>query len=202
MMRRRTAVLSALATGALVLFAAGRTWVVATGLSGGLAAEATTSGAAAAPVVPAMALVVMAGALALTTARRIGAVAAGILMGLAGLLGAGAAAAAALDPLRTAAAAVSDATGTTAAAQSYTVTAWPWVAVVGGVLAALCGVAAALSGRGWSTARRYEKAAAAGGTGSGPEAPRAGASRRSEAERRRVDQMDAWDELSRGNDPT
>ena len=73
-MRRRTVVLAALAAGGLVLLTAGRTWVTATGLSGGIASEATTSGGAAAPVATAMALVVMAGALALTTARRLGAV--------------------------------------------------------------------------------------------------------------------------------
>ncbi|NEI45916.1 hypothetical protein GR199_35475, partial [Rhizobium leguminosarum] len=63
-MRRRTVVLAALAAGALVLLTAGRTWVTATGLSGGIASAATTSGGAAAPVATAMALVVMAGALA------------------------------------------------------------------------------------------------------------------------------------------
>ena len=49
-MRRRTVVLAALAAGGLVLLTAGRTWVTATGLSGGIASEATTSGGAAAPL--------------------------------------------------------------------------------------------------------------------------------------------------------
>ena len=38
-MRRRTVVLAALAAGGLVLLTAGRTWVTATGLSGGIAGK-------------------------------------------------------------------------------------------------------------------------------------------------------------------
>ena len=201
-MRRRTVVLAALAAGALVLLTAGRTWVTATGLSGGIASEATTSGGAAAPVATAMALVVMAGALALTTARRLGAVIVGVLMARAGVVIASTSVTAALDPATTAAAAVADATGTTALAQDYAVTAWPWVAAAGGVLAALCGVAAAVAGRGWRSSRRYEKTPAASEPGSAAAGEQPARSAREAAQRRRVDQMDAWDELSRGNDPT
>ena len=149
-----------------------------------------------------MALVVMAGALALTTARRLGAVIVGVLMALAGVVIASTSVTAALDPATTAAAAVADATGTTALAQDYAVTAWPWVAVSGGVLAVLCGVTAAVAGRGWHSARRYETAPAAPGPGLTPGGEHPAASAREAAQRRRVDQMDAWDELSRGNDPT
>lgn len=192
-MRRRTAVLLALASGALVLATAGQTWVEASGLTGGTADHARAVGASAAPVATAMAVVVMAGALALTTARRVGAVVVGLLTVLAGVVIASSAVVAALDPVATATPAVAAVTGTTADAASYAVTVWPWVCAAAGVLAALTGAAALASARSWRSARRYEAAA---GT---PAGTPAGATAAPAAT---VDEMDAWDDLSRGHDPT
>ncbi|MBN6861428.1 Trp biosynthesis-associated membrane protein, partial [Micrococcus luteus] len=67
---------------------------------------------------------------------------------------------------------------------------------------ALCGVAAAVAGRGWRSSRRYEKTPAASEPGPAVAGEQPAQSAREAAQRRRVDQMDAWDELSRGNDPT
>lgn len=190
-MRRRTVVVGALVAGALVLATAGQTWVHATGLDGGVVQEARASGRQAAPVAAAMALVVMAAALALTTARRLGARLVGVLMALAGVVVASTAVTAALDPVATAASAVAQATGTTAPAADYAVTAWPWVAAVGGLLAVTMGLLALVAGGRWTQSRRYEAPAAVDADTAPGASPRG-----------TVDQMDAWDSLSRGDDPT
>ena len=48
----------------------------------------------------------------------------------------------------------------------------------------------------------YEKTPAASEPGPAAAGEQPAQSAREAAQRRRVDQMDAWDELSRGNDPT
>jgi uncharacterized membrane protein (TIGR02234 family) len=252
---RRTVVVAALLSGALVLLAAGQTWVHATGLSSGAVPEVTSDGSDASGVTTAMAVVVLAAGLALTVARSVGRWIVGVLMVLAGVVLAVTAVQAALDPAAAAAPAVSAATGTTEAAAHYAVTAWPWVAAAGGLLAALVGVAALVAGRHWRHSRRFESPAAApsegergtttapasgahgaSSTGSadgispgsahgrdestdgrgepstaaaGRGEPSAAAGRRRGAQQAhrtpdgdRLDAMDAWDELSAGNDPT
>lgn len=192
-MRRRTVVLAALAAGVLVLAATGQTWVTASGLEG-TSAQAAAGGGRVSPVGTALALVVMAAALALTTARRVGTALVGVLMALAGVVIASTAVSAALDPATAAASAVADVTGTTARAGSYAVTAWPWVSAAGGALAALLGLATLVAGRRWTATRRFEAPAAGedAAPAPAPESDRTGT----------VDRMDAWDELSRGEDPT
>lgn len=189
-MRRRWIVLAALLAGVLVLAATGQTWVTASGLEGSPVPQATAGGGRVAPVATALALVVMAGALALTTARRVGVVLVGVLMTLAGVVIASTAVTAALDPVAAAAGAVSELTGTTAPAAAYAVSAWPWVSAAGGVMAAVLGVATLVVGPRWAATRRFESPATA-------DEPAASA-----PPSRHVDRMDAWDELSRGEDPT
>lgn len=190
-MRRRTVVLGALVAGVLVLAATAQTWVTATGLEGSAAASATASGGRVSPVGTALALVVMTAALALTTARRVGTVLVGVLMALCGAVIASTAVTAALDPASAAAGAVAEVTGTTAPAAGYAVSLWPWISALGGALALALGVVALVAGRGWTQTRRYDAPAA-------EPAPDAAQDRRGGT----VDRMDAWDELSRGEDPT
>lgn len=247
-LRRRTVVIAALVAGGLVLLAAGQTWVHATGLGSGAAAEVTATGSDASGVISAMAFVVLAAGLALTIARRIGRWVVGVLLVLAGATLAVTAVQAVTDPAAAAASAVSAATGTTADAASYDVTLWPWVAAAGGVLAVLAGVAALVAGGRWSHSRRFEApaaqpgssttttapASATGGTSAAGRAPgresasgarpaadsgeptEPGEGRRRDAgaghddpraadaptDEDELDPMDAWDELSAGNDPT
>lgn len=170
-LRRRTVVLAALAAGGLVLLAAGQTWVHATGLASGAVSEVTADGSDASGVISAMAFVVLAAGLALTIARSVGRWVVGVLLVLAGATLAVTALQAVLDPAAAAEPAVSAVTGTTESAGSYALTAWPWVAVVGGVLAVLAGLAALLAGRGWSHSRRFEAPAAASATGTTTTAP-------------------------------
>lgn len=191
-MRRRTVVLGALVAGVLVLAATAQTWVTATGLQGSSVASATASGGRVSPVGAALALVVMAAALALTTARRVGTVLVGLVMVLSGAVIASTSVTAALDPAAAAAGAVAEVTGTTAPAAGYAVSAWPWVSALGGALALALGVLALVVGRGWAQSRRYEASSV------GPTGPASTQARG----RGPVDRMDAWDELSRGEDPT
>lgn len=159
----------------------------------------TTSGNQAAAVVPAMALVGMASGVALSMARRVGRVVTSVLLVLAGVTTAGAAARAALSPADAAAVQVSAATGTTAEAGAYAVTAWPWLTLAAGVLLAACGIAVLVLGRGWRANRRYDTATAgSAGTAGTAGAGTTGAG----AAGNRIDEIDAWDELSRGEDPT
>ena len=191
-MRRRTVVLAALAAGALVLATTGQTWVTATGLEGSAVPSATASGGRVSPVGTALAIVVMAAALALTTARRAGMLLIGLVMAVSGVVIASAAITAALDPAAAAAGAVAEVTGTTAPAASYAISAWPWVSGLGGVLALALGVLTLVSGRGWAQSRRYEA----------PSAEPVGDAVAQDRRPGTVDRMDAWDELSRGEDPT
>lgn len=199
-LRRRTAVLWAIAAGAVILGTGAQTWIQATGLTGLPGTEVTTTGNEAAAVVPAMALVGMASGVALSMARRVGRAVTSVLLVLAGAATAWASVHAALSPADAARAQVSAATGTTADATAYAVTAWPWGTLVAGVLLVACGIAVLVTGRGWRDNRRYDtstatapatsatSSAATAGTGAAASGP--------------VDEIDAWDDLTRGEDPT
>ncbi|NUL47181.1 Trp biosynthesis-associated membrane protein [Cellulosimicrobium funkei] len=215
-MKRRTAVLWALAAGAVILGTGAQTWIESAGLSGLATTSVTTTGNQAAAVVPAMGLVGMAAGIALSMARRIGRWVAAVLMVLAGLVAGFSAVNAALDPASAAQAQVSEASGTTADAGSYAVTVWPWLTLVGGVLLLLCGLAVLVLGRGWVTSRRHESPVAAAGTAPGTTASAtagigagaaagAGIAAGTEpgaGDGAELDEIDAWDDLSRGQDPT
>jgi uncharacterized membrane protein (TIGR02234 family) len=105
------------------------------------------------------------------------------------------------DPIAAVAPAVTDATGvsgsgpTAELVAAATATAWPAVAVVGGVLLVLAGIAVLVTGTRWPTSsRRYRAARLADADGgAGHDAAAHAASDRA---------IDDWDELSRGDDPT
>jgi uncharacterized membrane protein (TIGR02234 family) len=199
--KRRTAVLWAIGTGAVILVAGAQTWIQSTGLAGVPGATVTTSGNQAAAVVPAMALVGMASGIALSMARRLGRVVTSVLLVLAGVVTGWSSVDATLRPADAARAQVSAATGTTADAAAYAVTAWPWVTLAAGVLLAACGIAVLVAGRGWRDNRRYDTRAT--GTGTTTTAATAGTGTvAGPGTGGPVDEIDAWDELSRGEDPT
>ncbi|REE03008.1 Trp biosynthesis-associated membrane protein [Citricoccus nitrophenolicus] len=214
MLKRRTAVLWAIAAGAIILGTGAQTWIESSQISGLPGDSVTTTGNEAAAVVPAMALVGMAAGIALSMARRIGRWITALLLLLAGVATVWSSVQAALDPAAAARTQVSEASGTTADAGAYAVTVWPWLTLVGGILLLLCGLAVLLFGRRWTTTRRYEAAPATGtattaaGTMStaGSTAGSTAASTSGEApdtgDAEDLDEIDAWDELSRGQDPT
>ena len=98
----------------------------------------------------------------------------------------------------------------------------PWAALVCGILVALTGVWLAVAGRSWKSSRRYapapaaaaESANAQGGSrtagqettaGEGTTASSAAAAGNaadSDAGPEPVDEIDSWDRLTRGDDPT
>ncbi|VXB33058.1 Trp biosynthesis-associated membrane protein [Citricoccus sp. K5] len=206
MLKRRTAVLWAIAAGAIILGTGAQTWIESTQISGLPGDSVTTTGNEAAAVVPAMALVGMAAGIALSMARRIGRWITALLLLLAGAATAWSSLQAALDPAAAARTQVSEASGTTADAGAYAVTVWPWLTLVGGILLFLCGLAVLLFGRRWTTTRRYEAtpttATATGATGTTSTAAPTAAETPGAGDTGDLDEIDAWDELSRGQDPT
>ncbi len=187
--RKPVVVLGAVLAG-LLLFVSGRAdWIVGTvdGVTGPTAASAP--GTDAAPGLAGLALVAIAAAVATTTSGRIGrwlAVVALLAVG-AGVLAL--ALRAVLDPegvLGSVAATQAGATGAFEATGSAT--AWPWLAVVGGVLVLVSCLGAVLGFPRWSgLSSRYEVPASGGDDTGG-------------ARGERVDST--WDRVSRGEDPS
>ncbi|MGF1426214.1 TIGR02234 family membrane protein [Kitasatospora sp. LaBMicrA B282] len=186
---RRSLLGMLLLTGAgagLVLLAVGRTWM--SGQIKGLAVSASGSQVSGLP--QALALVGLASAVAIFAVRGIGRTVVGALVLLAGLgaalsAGLGASGSGAVD---SEAARKLGLLGATAEHVSHT--AWPWVALLGGLLLAAAGLLTVVRGRAWpSMGARYEAPA-------GKPAPRtAGAAPASSP-------ADLWKALDRGEDPT
>lgn len=201
------------AVGSLLGFlAASRPWVRAEVAGLVAAGELSASGRQAAGVVPAVALVALAGLVAVLTTSRVGRAVAGTLMVLVGA----AAAATSLGVLRTPAAAIESvitaATGRSGGSDvTATVTAWPWLGVVSGLLVALGGVLAVARARSWSglssrfdTPAGSSRADVPGAASSGQRVDRGDGvgGRADERLDDRADPGHAWDALTRGEDPT
>ncbi|WP_329563314.1 TIGR02234 family membrane protein [Kitasatospora sp. NBC_01266] len=186
---RRSLVLMLLLTvggATLVLWAVGRTW--SEGQIKGLPVTAPGSEVSGLP--QAMALVGLASAVAIFAVRGVGRYLVGALVTLAGL---GAAIAAALGTsdsaaLDSEAAKKLGLLGTTAEHVSHT--AWPWVALVGGLLLAAAGVLTVLRGRAWpSMGSRYD-------------APEAKSAAKAKPAGVANSPAELWKALDRGEDPT
>lgn len=146
-------------------------------------------GSKAATTVTALALVALAGGLAASIAGRIARwiITAIILLAAAGIVGAAAVVQA--DPLAAAQGSIAAATGISGSSVDVDVTAFPALAVVAGVLLGLSALAIVPAGRYWKARTRYDTAASR--TAAGAAAPAGPA-----------DEIDSWDRLSRGDDPT
>lgn len=184
-MRRGPAVLVAAAAAGAVLAVSTRVWLDAV-LGAGVPAAGVVgvAGSSAAPLAPALALVALAAAGALTIARRRARAVVLVLMALAGLGVAVAAVRVVVEPFAAARASLGAATGLTPESVDgldVTVhsTAWPVVCAVLGLL--LVGVASVglRSRHRWDDARRFDP---------GDDAPGS--------------DLDGWDALSQGDDPT
>lgn len=174
-----TAVGGAVLAGALALIAGGQTWVETTVERRAPLPPVVelVSGADAAPLVPATALVLLAAAGALLAVRSAGRVAVGLLMAAAGgVLG--------WSGIRALAGGLTSREGTADVA-----TAWPALTVVAGVLGVAAGLVVVVRGRAWpAMGRRYERA------------PQQTAPRRPVTDEDRA--QAAWKALDRGEDPT
>ncbi|MCU1530510.1 MAG: hypothetical protein JWO49_81 [Arthrobacter sp.] len=148
-------------------------------------------GSKAATTVTALALVALAGGLAASIGGRIARwiITAIIVLAAAGIVGAAAVVLA--DPLAAAQGTIAAATGISGSSVRVDVTAFPALAVVAGSLLGLSALAIVPAGRYWKSRTKYDAAAAPGSGTAGAAGP-AGP----------PDEIDSWDRLSRGDDPT
>lgn len=148
-------------------------------------AELHVQGSKAATAVTALALVSLAGGLAASIAGKVSRwiIAAIIVLASAGILIAAVTVLA--DPLGAAQGTIAATTGISGGQAAASSTAFPVLAVVAAALLALCGGLLPLAGRHWKARTKYDVGGRAVLAGSGP-----------------VDEIDSWDRLSRGEDPT
>lgn len=150
--------------------------------------DVDVKGTDAAPAVSALGLVALAGVLAVRIAGKVLRLIISIVIALAGVGMVISALTAALNPSDAAMTKVGEATGTTGPGGDYVVTVWPWLTLVLGVATILAAVWLWWSSRSWkATSRRYERT-----------------SQHSveKGENPHADDIDAWDSLSEGEDPT
>ena len=140
-------------------------------------------GSKAATTVTALALVALAGGLAASIAGRIArwVITAIIVLASAGIVTAAVTVMA--DPLAAAQGSIAAATGITGSSVQVSVSAFPALAVVAGLLLGLGALLIIPAGRYWKTRTKYDA-----GTAGAHEGP--------------ADEIDSWDRLSRGDDPT
>ena len=168
----------------------------------GAAVRAThlqVQGSKAATAVSALALVGLAGTLAAAVAGRIGRVVAGAVVILAGAGVVAACLAVLGDPRAAAEGTIAQATGLAGSDAAVVLTAFPALAAAAGGLLAAGGVLLLVASRRWPLRTKYDTARNDGGPAvrhdaAAPGSPGAGHGP--------VDQIDGWDRLSRGDDPT
>ncbi|WP_353814179.1 Trp biosynthesis-associated membrane protein [Agromyces sp. SYSU T00266] len=192
------AIVGILVGSGVALLAWSQAWYAATlvdGATSGSAATLQVGGQAAAPALSALALAGLALAGALTIAGPVIRVVLGVLAAVLGACVVLAASLAIADPVAAVSSAVADATGvagagpTAALVADVVATPWPAVAVVGGAIVVLAGLGVVATARAWPTSRRHGGGVrvAADDGAAVPASDRA---------------VDAWDDLSRGDDPT
>jgi uncharacterized membrane protein (TIGR02234 family) len=189
------AVVGAVFAGGVALIAGGQTWAAVTlDRPAPLPpVDAAVSGSDVMPLVTAMGLVLLASAVALFAVRGAGRIAVGVLVVLAGGLLVWVGVAALTGGLDEATANVLGIGQGPAVVDVDTVTVWPTVVVVAGVVGVALGVFVAVRGRSWpAMGRRYERPGRAVGS------PARAVVARSDEELA----QDAWKALDRGDDPT
>ncbi|NWL12221.1 hypothetical protein DM793_13115 [Paenarthrobacter nitroguajacolicus] len=184
--RKSTIVLATTILALAVFGATTQTWIeVRLDPAGASNSDLHVQGSKAATAVTALAVVALAGGLAASIAGKIARwiIAVLITMSAAGIVLA--AVTVILDPLGAAQGSIAAATGVSGGQADAAVTAFPVVAIVAGCLLAVCAIVLPLAGRHWTSRTKYDAAARVRKSGSEP-----------------VDEIDSWDSLSRGEDPT
>lgn len=163
-------------------------------------AHVMVQGSNAATAVTALALVGLAGVLAAAVAGRIGRFVASTVVVLAGFGVAASCIAVIVDPRAAADSSIAKATGVAGGPATTVLTWFPVAAAVAGTLLALCGILAMVASRRWPTRTKYDAGSASRRRGSDAsgKAPEDGG----EARGAQVDEIDGWDRLTRGEDPT
>lgn len=197
--RKSTVVFSTLIFAGALLGAATQTWFQVSMDQGTVrATEIAVPGTKVSAAVTAFALVAAAGALAVTIAGRVGRVIAGVLVLLAAVGAAWTTGSSMLDPQAAVAPAVSEQIGVEGLALDAQLT--PLLPLA--FAAALCLLFAALAilvfGSDWTSTRKYNAARQARPGANGAASTSTGAVDDLEE----FDQIDGWDRLSRGEDPT
>jgi len=184
--RKSTIVLATTILALAVFGATTQTWIeVRLDPAGASNSDLHVQGSKAATAVTALAVVALAGGLAASIAGKIARwiIAVLIVLSAAGIILA--ALTVLLDPLGAAQGAIAAATGVSGGQADAVPTAFPVVAIVAGALLALCAVVLPLAGRHWTSRTKYDAA-----------------SRGKKSSNEPVDEIDSWDSLSRGEDPT
>lgn len=189
-LNRSMTVLVLLLGGTLALIGSTQTWVTATGFEATHITNVELSGQEASPVITAMSLVTIAAGAALSIARNVGR----WIIGCVAILGALAIGTTTINiifsPLNAAAQKISESTGTTATtdvAGDIEVSLLPWLTVLGAVIVLAGGIIALTYGSRWSLGKtkKYDISGPTPVDNDG-----------------QLDEIDTWDELSRGEDPT
>ncbi len=186
--RKSTLILLAVLAALAVFGTTTQTWIHVTFGQGAVQQAALNiQGSKAAVAVSALALVALAGALAATIAGRVARIitAAIVLLGAVGIIAVVLGVLA--DPSAAAMAEVGKATGVVGVASNATTTWFPVAAVAASAVLATAAALMLWAGRGWAVRTRYDA-----GPSSAPK-PAPGAP---------IDEVDSWDRLSRGDDPT
>lgn len=165
-------------------------------------AHVTVQGSNAATAVTALALVALAGILAAAVAGRVGRIAASVVVVLAGFGVAAACLAVIADPRSAADSSIAKATGVSGGPATTVLTGYPAAAGVAGVLLALCGVLALVAARRWPTRTKYDAGSVRRREGASPIESAGEEGADDAAKTARVDEIDGWDRLTRGEDPT
>lgn len=189
---RSVTVLVVLLGGVLALIGATQTWVTATGFDATHIDRVTVSGQETSPVITAMALVAIAAGAALSIARTIGRWIVAIVTILAAITTGGATIAVIANPLAAVAVKIAETTGTTGVTEQTAqleVSVLPWLSIIGAVIMLIGGIMALVVGGRWPVGKtkKYDI---------GEQQSQPG------AQQGRLDEIDTWDELSRGEDPT
>lgn len=176
--------------GVLALIGATQSWVTATGFEAAHIHSVELSGQEASPVITAMALVTVAAGAALSIARRIGRWIIGIVVVLAAITMGLTTINVALNPTDAVAQKIAETTGTTGIADiapSIEVSMLPWLTVIGALIGLAGGIIALTAGGHWPVGKtkKYDVGVQQRTDRNGP-----------------LDEIDTWDELSRGQDPT
>lgn len=227
-MSKRYVVLAGVLGGIAGLAMSTRTWIHVIPSQGAINVQPfDVSGKDAATAVAALAVVALAGSVAAAIAGRVARWIIAALVFLSGLGIAGSAATALSDPVTAAVSKVGASAGTLRIHGEYQVTFWPWCTVLVGLWIMAAALWLAVASRRWKTSRKYTPAtvadgtggtagdtaagSAAGGTngtaekaGERPDAAGHGEGRAAEESGAAgtMDEIDGWDSLSRGDDPT
>ncbi|MFW0179169.1 Trp biosynthesis-associated membrane protein [Rothia sp. P7208] len=147
-----------------------------------IASTVQVAGSEAAPAVSSLSLVALAGMLVIRLAStRIARIVA-ILLSLTGIGMCASIISVLLDPTSASTTPVGKATGLSQVAADYTITFWPWVSCLGAILITLLGLYLFLALAHWPKKRKYD--------------------RTTQPVTDEIDDIDTWDSLSAGNDPT